>query len=49
MLIFVLGGFFGVLSGSALADRVSGQQLNRAFGFFAIFVATYLIYANIFG
>ena len=49
MLIFVLGGFCGVLSGSALADRVSGQQLNRAFGFFAIFVASYLIYANIFG
>jgi uncharacterized membrane protein YfcA len=45
---FVIGGFFGVLSGTSFANRVSGRQLNRAFGVFTIFVALYLLYMNIF-
>jgi uncharacterized membrane protein YfcA len=49
VLIFVIGGFFGVLTGTISADRVSGRQLNRAFGLFAIFMALYLFYVNIVG
>jgi uncharacterized membrane protein YfcA len=47
MLLFAVGGAVGVLSGTALAGHVSGRTLNRAFGFFVIFVALYLIYTNI--
>jgi uncharacterized membrane protein YfcA len=47
VLFFVIGGFFGVLAGTISAGRVSGRQLNRAFGLFAIFVALYLLYVNI--
>ena len=47
MLIFVAGSTVGVLSGTRLANRVSGQKLDRAFGIFTIFVALFLIYTNI--
>jgi uncharacterized membrane protein YfcA len=47
VLIFIIGGFFGVLTGTISADRVSVRQLNRAFGLFAIFVALYLLYVNV--
>ena len=49
VLIFALGGSAGIFSGTALADRTSERELIKAFGFFTIFVALYLLYANIFG
>jgi uncharacterized membrane protein YfcA len=47
VLIFAVGGSIGVLSGTSLADHVSGRTLNRTFSLFVIFVALYLIYTNI--
>jgi uncharacterized membrane protein YfcA len=47
LLLFSVGGFVGVLAGTALMDHVSGRVLNRLFGLFVIFVALYLIITNI--
>jgi uncharacterized membrane protein YfcA len=47
LLIFVVGGSVGVLSGTALASRVSGRTLNRTFSIFILCIALYLIYANV--
>ena len=47
MLIFVAGSTVGVLSGTKFASHISGQKLDRAFGFFTIFVALLLIYTNV--
>ncbi len=46
--LFALGSLAGVLSGTALAGRMSGQKLSKAFGWFIIIVALYLIYKNLF-
>ena len=48
VLIFVVGGAVGILSGTALASRVSGRTLNRTFSLFIICMALYLIYTNAF-
>jgi len=45
--LFSIGGFVGVLAGTALMDLVSGHVLNRLFALFVIFVALYLIGTNI--
>jgi hypothetical protein len=45
--LFVFGGLGGVLSGTALAGRVPEQKLAKAFGWFTIIVALYLIYENL--
>ena len=45
--LFVLGGLGGVLAGTVLAGRVPEQKLARAFGWFTIIVALYLIYENL--
>jgi uncharacterized membrane protein YfcA len=47
LLIFIVGGAVGVLSGTALASHVSGRTLNRTFSLFIICMALYLIYANL--
>jgi uncharacterized membrane protein YfcA len=47
LLLFSVGGFVGVLAGTALMDHVSGSVLNRLFGVFVIFVGLYLISTNI--
>ena len=46
LLFFTFGSFVGVLSGTALTDRITGRVFNRTFALFAIFVALYLIYIN---
>lgn len=45
--LFVLGGLGGVLAGTVLAGRVPEQKLAKAFGWFTIIVAVYLIYENL--
>lgn len=47
LFLFSIGGFVGVLAGTALMDLVSGHVLNRLFALFVIFVALYLIGTNI--
>jgi len=45
--LFVLGGLGGILSGTALSDRIPEQKLSKTFGWFAIIVALFLIYENL--
>ena len=45
--LFVLGGLGGVLAGTVLAGRVPEQKLAKAFGWFTIIVALYLLYENL--
>lgn len=45
--LFVLGGLVGILSGTALSGRIPEQKLSKAFGWFAIIVALFLIYENL--
>ena len=45
--LFVLGGLGGILSGTALPGRIPEQKLSKAFGWFAIIVALFLIYENL--
>jgi hypothetical protein len=44
--VFVLGGAAGILSGAALAGLVPERALARAFGWFIILLALYVVYQN---
>ncbi len=44
--VFVLGGAAGILSGTALAGLMPERALARAFGWFIILLALYVVYQN---
>ena len=41
--LFVLGSLGGVLAGTVLAGRIPEQKLAKAFGWFTIIIALYLL------
>jgi uncharacterized membrane protein YfcA len=44
--VFVLGGAAGILSGTAIAGLMPERALARAFGWFIILLALYVVYRN---